>query len=193
MPTPARTSLAEIVAAGRGILEADGLEALTLARVASVVGVRAPSLYKRIGGRGDLIRRIANDVAAELGDTLEAAAGSGDPRTDLRRMAGAVRAFAKAHPRAYGLLFAPLPEDWRVDPGLNTRISARILEVAGAIAGPAKATEAARLVVAWLHGFLTMELSGAFRLEGDVDAAFDYAIDRILAGLTAGPTSRPTP
>jgi AcrR family transcriptional regulator len=193
VPTPSKTSTDAIVAAGREILEREGLEALTLKAVGDAVGVRAPSLYKRIGGRGDLIRRIANDVAAELGDTLEAAAGSGDPRTDLRRMAGAVRAFAKAHPRAYGLVFAPLPEDWRVDPGLNARISARILEVAGAIAGPAEATEAARLVVAWLHGFLTMELSGAFRLEGDVDAAFDYAIDRILAGLTAGPTSRPRP
>lgn len=30
-----------------------------------------------------------------------------------------------------------------------------------------------------------MELAGAFRLGGDVDEAFDYAMGRIIAGLTA--------
>lgn len=30
-----------------------------------------------------------------------------------------------------------------------------------------------------------MELAGMFRLGGDVDEAFDYAMDRIIAGLTA--------
>ena len=47
---------------------------------------------------------------------LEAAARTGDPRIDLRAMARAVRAFAAAQPRGYALLFAPLPEGWRVDP-----------------------------------------------------------------------------
>ena len=51
MPTPSRTSTAEIVAAGRAILEAEGFEGLTMQRVAAAVGVRAPSLYKRVDGR----------------------------------------------------------------------------------------------------------------------------------------------
>ncbi len=51
MPTPARTSLAEIVAAGRGILTGEGLDGLTMQRVAEETGVRAPSLYKRVSGR----------------------------------------------------------------------------------------------------------------------------------------------
>ena len=63
MPTPPRTSLPEIVAAGRSILEADGLGGLTMQRVAEEVGVRSPSLYKRVRSRGDLIRLIADSVA----------------------------------------------------------------------------------------------------------------------------------
>ena len=183
MAAPAKTSLDAIVDAGRQLLEAEGIEALSLQDVARVVGVRAPSLYKRIDGRADLVRRISNQVATELAASLESATGSGDPKADLRAMARAARAFALTHPRGYALLFAPLPDAWRVDPEVNAEISAAIIRVAGQVAGPGDAVEAARTVVAWLHGFVSMELAGAFRLGGDVDAAFDYGIDRIVSGL----------
>lgn len=52
--------------------------------------------------------------------------------------------------------------------------------------GPEHALERARLFVAWAHGFVSMELAGAFRLGGDVDAAFEYGIDRLADALAAG-------
>jgi AcrR family transcriptional regulator len=184
LPAPAKTSLDAIVTAGRRILEADGLDGLTLQAVAHDVGVRAPSLYKRIDGRGDLVRRIGNAVAADLRDTLEAAATTGDPRADLRAMAHAVRQFARTQSRGYGLLFAPLPDGWRVDEAHNAELTAIILRAAGAVAGPDETMNAARMVVAWLNGFVSMEQAGAFRLGGSIDEAFDYGIDRILVGIT---------
>ena len=45
VPTPPRTSLDEIVGAGRTILDAEGVEALTMQAVAAAVGVRSPSLF----------------------------------------------------------------------------------------------------------------------------------------------------
>ena len=191
MPTPAKTSIEDIVATGRSILEAEGLDALTLQRIAVAVGVKAPSLYKRVASRGDVIRRIANDAAAELGGRLAAAGGTGDPRTDLRAMARAARSFANEHPRAYALIFAPLPDGQAVDPELNRRVSDPLFRVAGELVEPADVLEAARLVVAWVHGFVSMEQAGAFRLGGDVDAAFEYGLDRILAGLTSADAPRP--
>src|SRR5207249_8228909 len=125
-----------IIDAGRQILESDWLDGLTLQAVAQAVGVRPPSLNKRIDGRGDLIRRISNDVAIDLEATLEAAATTGDPRADLRAMAHAVRAFAREHPRGYALLFAPLPEEWRGVGGSNARLGSIILRTAWDGAGP---------------------------------------------------------
>src|SRR5262245_41630553 len=151
--------------------------------VAAAVGVRAPSLYKRVRGRGELIRLIANDAATELAARLEDAATAGDPRLDLPAMARTHRAFARAHPQAYALLFAPLPEAWRVDADLNARVSATVVRRAAALAGDRNALPAARTLVAWTHGFVSMELAAAFRLGGDVDAAFDYGIDRITAAI----------
>lgn len=183
MPTPARTSVAEIVAAGRSILEADGLDGLTMSRVAHTVGVRAPSLYKRVRDRGDLIRRMANDIARELAGTLDAAATSGEPRTDLRAIADAFRGFALAHPEGYTLLFARLPEDARLDSELNVRASEALLRTAAELAGQEHALEAARTFVAWANGFVSMELAGAFRMGGDVDRAFIYGVDRLTRAI----------
>src|SRR5512132_958222 len=107
MAAPAQTSLAAVVAAGRRILEQEGVQGLTMQRVAATVGVRAPSLYKRVADRGDLIRLILEDVASELTEELDRAATTGEPRQDLRALATAFRGFAHARPAAYALLFAP--------------------------------------------------------------------------------------
>lgn len=183
MPTPARTSLDGIVAAGRAILERDGLAGLTMQRVADAVGVREPSLYKRVRGRSALIRLIATGVAVELSGAAEAAARTGEPRSDLAAMARALRAFAIVNPQAFALLFAPLPDEARVDPALNARTTQVLLRTVAALGGEEHALEGARLVMAWLYGFVAMELAADFRLGGEVDAAFDFGVERIVAAI----------
>lgn len=187
MPTPSRTSTAQIVAAGRVILEAEGFEGLTMQRVAAAVGVRAPSLYKRVDGRRELVRLIAADAAADLSRALEAAATTGDPALDLVRIATAFRAFAHAHPEAYALLFRRLPDGWNPDVDLGSPGFAALFRTVEAISGEERRLEAARTVVAWANGFVGMELAGAFHLGGDVDRAFAYGAERIAAAISERP------
>jgi hypothetical protein len=54
-----------------------------------------------------------------------------------------------------------------------------------ALARPDHVLDAARTIVAWSSGFVSMELAGAFRLGGDVDAAFRYGIDRLADAIAA--------
>jgi len=184
MPAPARTSIGAIVVAGRRILEDGGLDALTMQSVASAVGVRAPSLYKHVDGRPALVRLIAADVAGDLSAALEAAADTGDPSRDLAAMAGAFRTFAHLNPEGYGLLFRRLPDAWRTDVDLSSPGFATLFRAVGEVSGPAHVLEAARLVVAWAHGFVSMELSGAFRLGGDVDDAFAFAVGSVVEAIS---------
>ena len=183
MPTRSRTSLEAIVAAGRDILETDGLDGLTMQRVADAVGVRAPSLYKRVSGRGDLVRLVIEDVGRELAVTIAGAAGSEDPAKALASLAYAFRAFAHAHPRSYGYVIAPLPAAWQPDLEVLAPANEAVLAVAGRLAGTEHALEGARTVVAWANGFVSMELAGAFRLGGDVDEAFAFGIERLIVAL----------
>ena len=181
MPAHSQTSTAAIVAAGRQLLEAHGVDALTMREVADAVGVRAPSLYKRVRGRADLFRLILEDVADELTTVLDAAAGGGDPVADLRAMTTAYRRFAHANPVAYTLMYAP-----QAPPGAtarSVRSSATFLRVVAELACPEHALPAGRTIVAWANGFITMELAGAFMLGGDVEQAWEFGLDRVLAAV----------
>ena len=183
MPTPARTSRQEIVSAGRTIIEAEGLDGLTMQKVASIVGVRAPSLYKHLGGRGELVKMIIEAVVEDLGVALESSVGGEGPRVDLVALAHAFRDFAHRQPGGYQLIFAAIPDEWRPPPEVVLDASGAVLATTAALAGPDQALEAARMVTAWVHGFIAMELAGAFRLGGDIDRAFEYALDRLSFAL----------
>lgn len=192
MPAPSRTSLPRIVAAARIVLARDGLDALTMQSVASEAGVRAPSLYKHVAGRADLLRLVIADVAAESRDLLAAAASTGSARGDLRAMAMALRAYAHRDPHGFSLMFAPSPEESALDPEVYASAAEPVLEVARRLAGPDHALDAARTVTAWASGFLRMELAGAFHLGGSVDQAYEFGVEALtstLASVRRPPTS----
>ena len=173
MPTPERTSLAEIVAAGSELLESEGLPRVTMQAVAQRVGVRAPSLYKRVRDRSALIDLVADAAVEELVRRLAATDGT------LPAMARAYRAFAQQRPEGFRLLLSAAG-----DPSAPQRVSAPLLRAAEELVGPEQALDAARLVTAWATGFISMELAGAFRLEGDLEKAFDYGLERLMVALS---------
>ena len=185
-PARARTSRDEILAAGRDLLEEGGLDGVTMQAVADRVGVRAPSLYKRVPNRGALIAAIGEAAQQDLGRQLEPALRDPDPANALREIASAFRTFAHGHPRSYELLFMNLPADARPPADRTAEAAAPLLEITTRLVGPERALEAARLVTAFAHGFVSMELSGAFRLGGDVDQAYRYGIDVLVDALANG-------
>lgn len=189
MPTPDRTSVDEIVRAGRDILESDGVTRLTMQAVADRVGVRAPSLYKRVRNRDDLIRLIAEAALRDLVARLDAVGESTDPRRDLAELARAYRGFARAYPAAHGLIFAAAPDVARPSLDSLTPAIAPVMRVAEQLAGPEHVLEAARTVVAWANGFISMELAGAFNLGGDIDLAYEFGIARLADALAGAEAS----
>lgn len=172
MPTPDRTSLAEIVAAGLTLLESGGPPAVTMKAIAVRVGVRAPSLYKRVRDREALLKLLAEASVEELTAQLEAS------ESTLPAIARTYRAFAIARPQGFRHIFATTGAAAVLDQAV-----APILEAAAALVGQEEALNAARLLAAWATGFVSMELIGAFRLGGDIDEAFEFGIAHLQAGL----------
>jgi AcrR family transcriptional regulator len=183
-PAVARTSDAAIVAAARALLERDGPAGVTMHHVAAAVGVRGPSLYKRFSDRAALLRAVEQAVLAELTARLQTAS-NWPPRAALARMATEYRAFARANPGAYALLFAP--GEWdaaRV--AARAQTAAPLQAVTTQLVGASAALPAARLLTALLHGWVSMEISGTFRLGGDLEAAFAYALAAAIEGIESG-------
>ena len=183
MPAPAKTSDDDIVRAARRIVERDGPEALSMQSVADAVGVRAPSLYKRFPHKDALLDAVARHAIAELRTKL-VTASSREGDAALVKMAHAYRAFAKRWPGLYALLFTPREEA----PDLVSARAEAVLPVLAVLTRFVDAPDrlhAARLLTAYIHGFVSMELAGAFRLGGDVQAAFDFGIDTLVLALVS--------
>jgi AcrR family transcriptional regulator len=187
MPTPDRTSLSEIVHAGRDILESAGIAGLTMQAVADRVGVRAPSLYKRVRNRDDLVRLITEATVRDLGERLATVGAGTDPRRDLAELARAIRAFARARPMGYQLISIPQPGLAGPSTEAMTHAIQPVMQLAGDLAGERHALEAARTFIAWVTGFIGMELAGAFKLGGDIDQAYEFGMARLIDALGGQP------
>ncbi len=171
MPTPSRTSLDAITAAGGAILETSGLPGLTMQAVAQAVGVKAPSLYKHVADRDTLVGLVADAAAVDLAAHL---AG----QEELAGLGRSLRTWATAHPERFRLVFSG-----QGSPEVAAAAGAPLLQAARNMVGPADKLSAARLVTAWATGFISMELAGAFQLGGDVDEAFEYGLEKLISAL----------
>jgi AcrR family transcriptional regulator len=182
MPTPDKTSLDAIVLAARDLLEEDGLGRLTMQAVAHRVGVRAPSLYKRVHGRDELIQLVAEASLTDLANRLNSA-------PDLLQLASRFRAFGHEHPAAFQLVMTPGAGTPVARPEFGAAASAAVLRLAGELAGAENALHAARTLTAWAAGFVSMELNGGFNLGGNVEHAWEFGVTKIVAAIAATPYS----
>ena len=70
------------------------------------------------------------------------------------------------------------------DPAILAALGEPIVRAVIRLVGEGSGLEGARTLVAWAHGFVSMELAGAFRLGGDLDKAYAFGVDAILAGVS---------
>jgi len=189
MGAHAKTSDRAICQAVRQLLESGGEAALSMQAIAEAVGIRAPSLYKRFGNRTDLLAAAAEDALRELAELLRNPAPASDPTLtgqtyeSLERMAHVYRKFAKKNPRIYGLIFSEALAA-REDLLAARQASAEpLFSLLVQQVGQEAALPAARLLVSYLHGFLSMELARAFRFGGNVNEAFQYGLRKIIQSL----------
>src|SRR5205814_1595470 len=75
---------ARIHAAALRIIDADGLEGLSMRKLAAELGVRAASLYRHVPGKDDLLHAVANDIMRRV-DVSDF--GTGDWQLGLRTWA----------------------------------------------------------------------------------------------------------
>lgn len=91
---PARYSRAQITAAAVGIADREGLDAVSMRRVAAELGTGAASLYRYIGTREDLLDLMTDAVGAEQPPPRP----TGDWVADLVAVSEGFRSVLRRHP-----------------------------------------------------------------------------------------------
>ena len=94
---PAERSRAEITAAAIEIADREGLDALSMRRVAAALGTGAASLYRYVATRDDLLDLMTDATAAEY-DLTDLTAPTGHWRQDLLAIAHQARRIMHRHP-----------------------------------------------------------------------------------------------
>jgi AcrR family transcriptional regulator len=181
MPATPKLSDDRVLRSAHGIVEKHGVDSLSMQSVAAALDVTAPALYKRYGDRDAIVRAVQRRAFATLADAL---AG----KRSIPELAAAYRTFARKHPFVYEAMFR---DAGALEPADLEARRAAMAPLFSAIAGlvpPNDALKAARLLTAFVHGFVEMERLRAFQLGDDVDGAFAYAIDALVQSIQGART-----
>jgi len=180
---------AKVVEAAADLVNAEGIEALTLSRLAGQLGVRTPSLYNHIDGLPGLQRELALLSVRHLGERLgDAAIGKSGPQA-VTAIAQALRDYIKTYPGLYQTGLRPSPGDAEFQ-----ATQARVVEIVMAVMASfglegEDGLHAVRGLRSVVHGFATLEVAGGFGLPLDLDESFRHLVDMLIRGLQ-GPAVR---
>ncbi|MFN2135277.1 MAG: TetR/AcrR family transcriptional regulator [Candidatus Promineifilaceae bacterium] len=167
--------------------ECGGVEELTLSALAGELGVRAPSLYNHVDG----LRGLRGDLALFAGEMLLAdvrQAAFGKTGTEaLVAMGRAYRAFAHAHPALYPLTtVAPDPDETARVALAQEWLQLLLLTMASVGIEGENALHAIRAYRALLHGFVSLETGGGYKMALDLDESFERLLAMFVSGLARG-------
>jgi AcrR family transcriptional regulator len=205
-----RLTRTRVIDAALRLMDEEGLEAVTMRRVAREVGVEAMSLYNHVRDKDDLLRGICDRVMADF----EFPAGSGDWIDRAKDGARAWRRMLQAHPdlmRLFAETHGPNPSSLDSlrptefalalfrEVGLSERdtvqafhafggyIQGFVMMEGGSIAGKGEHGEAMAASGAAIPGdqFPVLAAVSRYFAECDADEQFEFGLDLMIRGLRA--------
>jgi AcrR family transcriptional regulator len=175
-----------VIAAAGDLADREGLDAVTVARLASRLGVRAPSLYNHVAGLAGLRAGIAAAALGDLHAELQSAVAGRSGEEAVLAVAGAYRSFARAHTGRYQALQQAPPAG---APELMALASA-VVELLARVLEPWRLSDAGtihaiRALRSAMHGFVDLERMGGFGIDLSLDESYQLMVRGLIAGLSA--------
>ncbi|MCX6405766.1 MAG: WHG domain-containing protein [Propionibacteriales bacterium] len=180
-----------VLAAAADLADRDGLDAVTPSAVARSVGVRTPSLYAHVAGAEALLDGVTTLALEELADRGAEALAGRSGHDALVALADAYRTYALQHPGRYAASRRRVgPDTPAVEAG--KRHSALLAAVLRGYPVPEEErVHATRLVGAAVHGFVSLQASGAFdRSDPAAETSWHRVVDAVDVALRDWPGAR---
>ncbi|GHO58049.1 TetR family transcriptional regulator [Ktedonobacter robiniae] len=152
----------ELVACACKLVEQEGVEALSMRRLAQILDVQASSLYNHFADKSALLAEVAERGLYRLAEKLEHASALArpNPRHQIEAMGLTYREWALQHSHIYTLLFMGAPPLEGDAPPSAAATFAPMLAATAQLVGEDQAEAATQAVWAFIHGFVTLELTG---------------------------------
>ncbi len=182
-----RLDRAAVIQAAADLADAEGLEQLTLARLAEQLGIQTPSLYNHISGLAGLRRDLALLGIDELNTRLTQATIGKAGNAAITALAQVYRAFAKEHPGLYAATMrAPDPADEVAKQAAQGVVAVIVAALAAYGLQGDNAVHAVRVLRSALDGFVMLEARGGFGMPLDLDETFRRLVHTLIRGLPQG-------
>jgi AcrR family transcriptional regulator len=180
-----------VLDAASRLLVDEGPAALTMRRLAAEVGASTMVLYSRFEGREGLIGHLLEEGFARFADELGAVTDP-DPWENLRLLGRAYRRFARQNPRYFRLMWggpggATGEGAVRLDGHGRRAFGSLLIAITRILAElDRSAREAEPLALSvWsaVHGFVSLEATGACGPPEHTDEMYERTLDFVLAAL----------
>lgn len=149
------------------LLREKGIEGLSMRAIADRLHIKAPSLYKHVADKEEIIADLQARGLQEFGSAIKRA-GKGRKAKAL-----AYRKWALENSHLYEITVSiPLLRN-RIPAGLEDSVTKMIIDITG------KDHEHARAVWALMHGLVDLEIAGRFPKNADLELTWKRAIAMI--------------
>lgn len=186
MPRRMGLDRASVVEEAARLIDEEGIEQLTLGRLAERLGVRTPSLYNHVTGLTGLKHELKLYCLRDtIHRTTQATIGKSHAEA-IFAFANTYRAYAREAPGRYILtLQAPDPDDQQLQ-----IVAMQMVTIVKAILAPYDLGEegsihAIRSLRSIIQGFVMLEIVEGFRMPVDRDASFHWLVNLYITGLQA--------
>ena len=184
----------QILDAARVIVVREGFDALSMRKIAGVVGYSPASLYLHFASRDAIAHALCAEGHAQLLESLHAHDGATEPVERLKAMAHAYVTFGQTHPEVYRLIFMQNPA--YTDAASKDTASAgetvlsMLTRTLVLVHNPP-----ARAETLWaaLHGIVSLSLTAPTAIIALTDALVDETLDLYLPAVIRKKSARRRP
>lgn len=184
--TRQRLNRARVVDMAAALADVEGIDAVSLQRIANDAGVKQPALYRHVTGIEELLKLLALRAREMLAHALNDSQTGLTRRDSVTAVARTWRSFVQQHPGVYSATDrVPSTGDEDIEQSLSNVVSALSHSLDGYSLDSSQRAHCARSLRSSLHGFCVLEKDNGHPEPYALDEGLSNLVDLFCRGVEA--------